>query len=211
MPTDNETVSTRSAVSNIMQMTEEFLGDCQAELTRSASVRRDEAAAFVKDLRQSTRDRLGELKSALSNEARSTREDLARFAAEVQRVAALARHDARTQLKSVSEARLAAAVAAADNRAMVQDGLVKASKALTDSLAADRERVTQSLRKELSDFSDMLHKEFDAATAARRRALGTDEPRFQRSGPSAAAKRPAGTGTLASVNYTVGKARRPAA
>ncbi len=177
MPTDNQTESTRSAVSNIMQMTEEFLGDCQAELTRGASVRRDEAAAFVKELRQSARDRLHGLRSALSNEARSTREGLARYAAEIQRDAALARHDARIQLKSISEARLADA---------------------------------QSLLKELRDFSDMLHKEHDAATAARRSALGSDEPRFHRSCPSAA-KRQAGTGALAAVDYTIGKARRPAA
>ncbi len=210
MPTDNQTVSTRSAVSNIMQMTEEFLGDCQAELTRSASVRRDEAAAFVKELRQSARDRLSELNSALSNEARSTREGLARYASELQREAALARLDARTKLKSISEARLAAAIPAADRRATERDGLAKTLKALTDSLAADRERDTRNIQKELHDFSDMLHKDYDAATAARRRALGSDEPRFQRSGPLAAAKCSAGTGTLAAVDYTIGK-RRPAA
>ncbi len=209
MPTDNQTVSTRSAVSNIMQLTEAFLGECQAELTRSASVRRDEASAFVKELRQSAQDRLGELKSALSNEARSTRENLNRFKAGLQRDASLARHDARTELKSISEARLAAAVSEADSRAAIRDVLAKASKALTDSLASDRKSDTQSLLKDLRDFSDMLRKEDEAATAERRRALGSDEPRFKRSGPAATAKRRTGSGTLAAVNYTVGKRRRP--
>ncbi len=210
MPTANETMSVRSAVSNIMRATEEFLGDCEEELKRNASARQAEAAAFVKELRRSARVRMCEHKSARASQARSTRDGLVSHAAEIQREATRALHDARMQLKSVSEARLAAAIPTANARATVQAGLAKASRELRGCFASDRLRDTQNVRQELHNFSKGLREGVDAIKAAHRRALGVGEARFQRSRIKAAAKRRV-TGTLAAVDYTIAGRPRPAA